>query len=1020
MADETTSGKAAFEVLGRIGVDLASLDESLKTSEAHAKDHAAKLNRIFAEVKGPDPAPPAGGGSASSDPIARAAARAGSGEQAKIVAAARAADEARAQERAAKAAAKAASRAGQLPSGAPDGPSDEGGGGGGEGGGAGGGAGGDAGGRAKSTATTFARLAQIARNVLVPALAAISPELARFVSIGAASARTATFFGAAIGGIAVAAAVASTAIAKFVQAANAMTAASIEAARAVETLDFSRSSASMTKATEDLAKYNMYVQQVGNDNFTGFQQVIARVNYTLDAITGKSKATVAALTEEATNQANILLPIIELPKKRAEAMKVEAQADATAATRAVQNATSLLMLGAAHDKVAAASKKKYDAEREDLRIAKLAASETGQSVIKAAVVQGATLEQRAALAAAFVQKMLKFDIDAKNIDVRHTAENESNADARIKSYSKETVAAEGFTQEEIQRNQRRIENTASTAQAVADANHIIEQIRNDSAGSVESRAKLDERLEASRKNTLGPLLAAVKTEDALYESQKRVLAEQIASGTAGASALEKLTALEKQHAEVVIESQNRITKARAEADAKDAQARRAQEQAEVARESRLLAHAVATGRVSTQGQIQELTRASTDPRRNADQQQQAEQQVFALRRQYANDYFRYYRNLGEDNFAQQLESAKHLRDENVSGSAAWFAASQKVYDVYKAIYEQAKQIASQTVGIAASEVEREAQEKEKKKRPQTGPKPPEMTLQDVDRYVLRARERDEAIYAGGSARPGDVTAAVGRKGMWQEMDRTGMTFADAFSKMQQTPEQRMMAESGMTFSTATNTFAAAVDRFADILPGGAGGGPGGNVPGAVFESAVPGLRGEDFGGAEARRAGHAANLARIRADVQDNMGAAFASVADGSRSMTPPGMFGTDTETQRGGEAGPGGQGVRDSLRNVTAGNKYSNISTEFEGMSGSVVKTKGSFESASEAVRSFVSAVMDSASALRQSGGRGGGPYQGSPYILPTNTIGNKDLSSDSSLAAGRQLQQERARTPFVQDTAQ
>jgi hypothetical protein len=105
---------------------------------------------------------------------------------------------------------------------------------------------------------------------------------------------------------------------------------------------------------------------------------------------------------------------------------------------------------------------------------------------------------------------------------------------------------------------------------------------------------------------------------------------------------------------------------------------------------------------------------------------------------------------------------------------------------------------------------------------------------------------------------------------------------------------------------------------------------------------------------------------------------------------------------------------VRDSLRNVTAGNKYSNI--DYEGMGGAVTKTKGSLESMSEAVRNVVSAMMEGAAAMRRRGGGGGG----ADYVLPTNTIGNRGLSSDDSLAAGRQLQQERRRTPFVQDSVQ
>lgn len=153
MADEPQGASgSAFEILGRIGVDLAALDASLSKSEGRAKAHAESLNRIFATVKGPDP----GAGKATS--------------------------------KLRKSLGQAIFNEGFMPGDTPGAVGEGAGGGGGEGGG-------------HSATANFAHLARVARHTLLPALQQLNPEMGQFISVGAQSARTAVFFGGAMGGV---------------------------------------------------------------------------------------------------------------------------------------------------------------------------------------------------------------------------------------------------------------------------------------------------------------------------------------------------------------------------------------------------------------------------------------------------------------------------------------------------------------------------------------------------------------------------------------------------------------------------------------------------------------------------------------------------------------------------------------------------------------------------------------------------------------------------------------------------
>ncbi len=949
MADETPGeagaggeGGSAFNILGRIEVDLDALKKSLDKSGDMVKEHANVLQRVWSEAT----------------KVSR--------EEVKIP-----------------------------------------GGGHGEGEGGGGGEGG-----ARNSATAqFAHMARVVRHDLVPALSSINPQLAQFISVGAASARTAVFFGGAIGAVAVAGAVLSEIISKYVDKAKEMTAATLDSGQALATLDASRAEAGIKRLTESVAAYALASDQLtGKEGASGWQKIIAAADLAAEAVTGSLATQLASLNKYITSY-NAITTRITIPRAKIDTdiAHVEVMKQDIALT--IKRAQTEEELTAAYEAQRVAIARGTDDQVKKIQIdldEKKAATDNIGAVARQAIAQSNTNKEikasaldtlkilaqasgnvgAVAMVDAFAAKVVKaadeevgtvreatlvlgkledtIANDAELSTERQKVAFDKGAAALRQSLADEIIArqrarsdTESFEQKDAQRAQTRIANEHAYAEAVAVAHDTVAALHREQLGQTESIAAAEERLARTRENTLAPLIHNLETINKLYASQKRDLEDKVATGVDALHSSKALADLEKQHAEDVAQARRKISEAEEQATAKLEEGRQQAFQKEMARRDQLLAHAVATGQVSMQDQIGAAEGGQFDPRRTRAQQEQQEEQLFSLKRQYADMYFKYQKSLGDDAWAGQLRSARSFRDETVEGSKQWFDATQRVFDLYKSIYEQAKQIAGATVGIAAGEVEREAREKEERKHPSKGPKPPEMTLANVDRYVQVARQRDEQIYAGGSARTGDVTAAMGRRDLWKEMDRTGMDFNKAFAQMQQTPEQRMMGEVGRTFSSAANTFSAAVDRFAG---GGPGGGPGGRLGGGLG-----GVTGYGTG------------------------------VIFGATNSSPVPGVGVGQET-------PWASAADWASRGVTAENSYSNQpqpNVDFEGMGGAVTKTKGSFESASEAVRAFVGAVLEGAAAMRRGGGNRGNSRGG---VLSNNQGGNGWSSGDSS-DAGRNL---------------
>lgn len=283
--------------------------------------------------------------------------------------------------------------------------------------------------------------------------------------------------------------------------------------------------------------------------------------------------------------------------------------------------------------------------------------------------------------------------------------------------------------------------------------------------------------------------------------------------------------------------------------------------------------------------------------------------------------------------------------------------------------------------------------------------------QEVARGQIEAKQGLDTLASGGSVALSSDAKRMGLSDFFQEsrgvrgLNELGVTSGGATGMA--------VSEASAAFAGGLGGGAMALQEFTGAVrqatAGVRGGGPGAAGGGGVTPSSigsrggsllseygqgiargniVRGRRGDEafsesgvfLGAAGAIAASNdASELARgARYDATQSQ--AFFDVRDTSRSMTPPGMFGTDSE---GGGSG-GGSGS-----DLQLGPLYSNLS-------GSVTRTSGAFESASEAVRAFAQAALDASRGMPR-GGRGGGD------VLESSRPGG--WSPSDSSAAGRNL---------------
>jgi hypothetical protein len=694
-------GGGAFEILGRVEVDLAALKKSLNAAEREVRDSGDRLKRVWSEASTPKPSGGGGGGGPEDHPVV-----------------------------------KSSKHAGQE----------------------------------------FSHLARIVRELAAGPLAQLSPELGHVVGGMAAAARSARFYGAAIGAVIVAGVLVSEVLGQFLEAANKATEATLDAARALETLDFERSTASVKKMTEELAHFTTYMQQVSDTSGQtgGFQSLIADFQLLKDVVTGTTASTIKALNEQAKNQANVLGPLIEFPLQYAEAQKKAADITKQVSELAKTNARDQRELAAGYALGRKAIEDRAAAELTILSKKELKDRLSGQADIGRARESNAGPEVIANMTKALNERLRHYELDRAAVVDESTQKIIEDRDKESKAMAKLTADIESFTQKDIARDQKRVESRSATTLAIAKSEEEINKISRTRLGTVESAGALEVRLSTARANTLGPLVSKLTEVNAKYESQKRALEALVNAGTDVIKNQQELAELEKQHVEDATEAEEKLASTRADLAAKAATARRQREQEEVANEDKRFQHLVAMGRATVQEEMSRQRGAMSDPRRNFEDQQSAEEKLLALRKQYAEQYFKYYQDLGVNTWDMQIQSAKTFLSETVQGSTQWFQAVSKVAEVYQSIHDKGKSIAQQMLSIAGSVAGPNAR----------------IRPEDVPSLLARARERDMGFLSrGGTA--SQLSGALNNLDVYRQAQ--GTPFSQAFGAAMRDPRAQLAA-----------------------------------------------------------------------------------------------------------------------------------------------------------------------------------------------------------------------------------
>jgi hypothetical protein len=610
---------------------------------------------------------------------------------------------------------------------------------------------------------------------------------------------------------------------KFLESARAFTAVTLEASQALRTLDSARAVASIKKVDEAIAEYNVHADIAAGKIEAGFwQKLVAWSAVAAEAVTG-SIATQAKRIDELLRSAVEIGKVTLVPEAAVEGAKNAADMMARQAQLEITNARGVAELSAAYDKNALAIKNRAAATREgidldtenktrvanDLRDARaqkilddaakardaaltsaeLGAGEYGgasEASRRQAEIDADRAFEEAKKKADEVVRLSDEDLTQKlliNREKRKKATDDEtqslveNASRQTKALAQASAESEVFVQKDVDRAQKRIENAAAVAESVSQSEEKIAQIRRRHLDIVESASGLEARLSESRERAVGPILSAIESVNEKYRSQRRALEALIDANIDAEQNSKKLADAELTRADEVLRLRRQIAQETAAQDAKAEDERAARDQREIERENKQLSHRVAMGRASMQEEMSYQRAAAADSGRRTDQQQEAERTLFALKKQYADEYFRYYGLLGASTWDEQLRSAEYFLSQTVEGSKQWFDAVQRVADVYKGINDQAKSIFQQEVSIAEQQARKSGRTM--------------MSIRDVDKFLYKQRKQDERALSGKRVPIGDISGAVSRRELWRTIDREGLTPGVAFQRMMQDPQERL-------------------------------------------------------------------------------------------------------------------------------------------------------------------------------------------------------------------------------------
>lgn len=553
---------------------------------------------------------------------------------------------------------------------------------------------------AESAHAQFTHLTRITQGLLQGPLGQLSPALSQAASAASFAGRAAGGMGVAIGAATIAAVLAAQALAALIATTKELIATNTDAKRSIDTLDYGRAEAGIKKATEALAVHAETLKAGTLDKFgeVGAGQLVQDWEKFSDFWSGWSRKQLAATEVHAKAQREVFARY-EQPKAIIETRKQELAIEIQAAQRGIANAQSQRELGAAYDLVATKSKARVQTEREGIQLDYDKAKSTAE--------KDAALRGGIGLVEAMATINLDFNNKNKILNQQAAEDDQKRVEEKAKALAQTQALQETYVQKDIKRNQDRVANAAAAASSIASSELQVANLQRAKFGLVESEAQLEKRLEGDRQAAITPLLSGIQASNDAYASQKRALQELINTNQAGADASEKMAELEKANAQEVADLNQKLLTERIRLDAAAQQAREQRIQAEIQAEEKAFAQRTAMGRVSQTDAMSDARLRAVDPRRSLDQQRQAEQEFQSLRISYAQNYFKLYESLGVPTYTAQLQWAKQIASEQVSGSEKWFAAVQNVANVYQQIHDKAKGLFATQASIAEAEAKRQ-------------------------------------------------------------------------------------------------------------------------------------------------------------------------------------------------------------------------------------------------------------------------------------------------------------------------
>jgi hypothetical protein len=712
-----------------------------------------------------------------------------------------------------------------------------------------GGGGGEGGGRHNPTAE-FAHISRIVAHTLIPALSRISPAFAEFIQVGSQAARTAVFFGAALGGAAIAASIISAVIGKYVDQAKEATAITLEASRALDTLDSARAEGGIKKIIEAVSEYNVQADIANGKIEAGFwQTLIAYSKIAAEAVTDSVDTQVKKMHELLVAQGQIKWKTDEI-KAVAEAEKNLGELTGHRAQALMGEAHSAEAVTNAYDMMARSIETKAAAQKRDLqRQRDEAYAQTTKPVVDAlsakikeakdhrdAIIEN---EKKAFAVNAAARKKNADDVAADNATIIRLTQDKSQAETNF--MLSQASNAEAMRKVEEDKTQNLVENTEKRIAALGKevqeratfvdqtiaSEEKIRQVRQNDLGQVESEWHLTERLNQSREAALIPLRAQLTAIEQIGEARKKQLTTDLAANQdalkrspdndpmhavhkARVDELGKeISTLETSQQKETERKKNEISRTELAKRAEEEQAIAARNRAVTEREDRTAGHKVAMGRVSMAHEAARLQSAITDPRRTLDQQRKAEEDLQALKIQYASNYFKLYESLGRPRYAEELQYAKDIASEQATGSQKWFDAVQQVANKYQEIHDKAKGIFNQRAGIAEAEARRQGRE-------EIGPG-------DVDTFFYAAMQRAQAKRGGamgtglGLSEMMNITEAGQKK-------QHGIGTGEAFQMAMQDPQKQFadaLEQMGTTVGSSSQAMKEGAEQAGEAASGAA-------------------------------------------------------------------------------------------------------------------------------------------------------------------------------------------------------